>query len=553
MVTPIPREPGKQHLRTRRRHSSVGVFAIALIGFFGAIAIWSAATPLLAAPDEPSQIVKAASVAHGQLTAVCYYVVGSATSQCDSNTASAAGFVNLPAFYALVRAPDTADPAHSQICFKKKTGVLGELPASCARSLNTPATAAEIALGYNKSASTYQARYPPLYYEVVGLPSHFSGSTIDVYLMRLLSGLLSAIFLALALTAIVVYSSNRALIGGLVIAATPMVFFLASVVNSSGLEISSAIAFWVTSAILVTERLHSPPRGLVAMVGVSAVTLELVRPLSPFWLAVSGVVLLTVCEGRAMRSALHKRSVQVALGSIAVFAVLAIWWVVSMHSTDLYTGLNSGVPASVPMSTILETAFRHNVYYLPDMIGVFGWFDTYAPGFSYAIWYVLICATVLVAAARSRRMATVLTLFVIAILILPVAIVASHAHIDGYTWSGRDLLPFAVGLPILAAASLGRGRKVSGVLVGRVVQLVVIAAAVAQLGAFYEALRRYSVGTRGPLFGFIAHPIWRPAIGIPGALALELVAIIVLSICFVAASRLVGCGVDASDPTNATE
>lgn len=535
------------------RRSLRAVFSIALVAFLGAIAIWSAATPLLAAPDEPSQIVKAASVAHGQLTAVCYYVVGSKTSQCNSNTSGATGFENLPPFYALIRAPDTADPAHTQTCFKAKTQGVGAIPASCARSLNTPATASEAALGYNKSASTYQARYPPIYYEVVGLPSHFSGSTIDIYLMRLVSALLSAIFLALALTAVVVYSTNRALMAGLVVAATPMVFFLAGVVNSSGLEISSAIAFWVTGAILVTERLHAPPHGLVAMFGVSAVTLELVRPLSPFWLAISGVVLLALCEHEALFRALSRRSVQVALSAIAVFAVFAIWWVVAMHSTDLNLGLNSGVPASVSMTTILETAFRHNVYYLPDMIGVFGWFDTYAPGFSYVIWYVLIGVLVLAAAARSRRMAIVLILFLIAILLLPVAIEASHARVDGYTWSGRDLLPFAVGFPIIAAASLGRGRSMSELVVRRGTNFIIVAAAIAQLGAFYEMLRRYAVGTHGSTFGFILHPTWHPAIGVPGALLLDLCAIVALSACFVAAARLVVRRDDTTEPTQREE
>lgn len=522
----------------------------ALLAFLGAIAIWSAATPLLAAPDEPSQIVKAAAVAHGELTSVCYYVVGSTTSACNSNTTGAVGFENLPTFWALVRAPDSTDPQHSQICFKDKKYGVGVLPASCARSLNSPPTPSEIAVGYNKSASTYQARYPPLYYEIVGLPSHFAGSTIDVYLMRLVSALISALFLALALTAIVIYSANRLLIGGLVIAATPMVLFLAAVVNSSGLEISAAIAFWVGGVILVTERLDAPPPGLVAIVGLSAVILELVRPLSPFWLAISGAVLLMVCERHALALALRRRSVQMALGLVAVFGIAATWWIVAMHSTDLNLAANPGVPSSVSMTTILETAFRHNRYYLPDMVGVFGWFDTYAPGFSYVIWYALVCGAVLAAALRSARMAAVLGLFVVAILILPPLIEASHARIDGYTWSGRDLLPFAVGLPILAAASLGSRAPLSEKMSRRAIRFVIVAAAIAQLGAFYEALRRYAVGTNGPLFGFILHPTWHPAIGIPAALVLELVAIVALSVCFAVTAGLVRLRAPSTDASS---
>jgi hypothetical protein len=42
-----------------------------------------------------------------------------------------------------------------------------------------------------------------------------------------------------------------------------MVLFLAGVVNPSGLEISSAIAVWMTGVVLVTEHLAGPPKGLV--------------------------------------------------------------------------------------------------------------------------------------------------------------------------------------------------------------------------------------------------------------------------------------------------
>jgi hypothetical protein len=514
-----------------RRHVRAHRFCfIALASFFIVGAAWSEATPLLAAPDEPSQIVKAASVARGVWTARCYDV----GSTCPlTNTTSALGFEQVPAFYDLVRAPDTPDPAHSQICFKQKKFGLGALPASCARSLNTPATPLEESGNFNVYASSYQARYPPLYFAVVGLPSYFHGSSVDIYLMRLVSALLSAIFLALALTAAVVYSANRALVGGLVVAATPMVFFLAGVVNPSGLEISSAITVWTTGAILVTERLSAPPRGLVAMFGASAVTLELVRPLSPLWLALSGVFLLACSKRAALVRALKTRSVQVCIGLVALFGVVALWWIAAVHSTDLYLGLNAGVPSSVSTLTIFETALRHNSYYLPDMIGIFGWFDTYAPIPTYVLWFLFTLALVVAGAMRSRRLTLLLGCFTVAILVIPALIETSHARVDGYTWSGRDLLPFAVGLPILATASLGaRGgsrQRRSGRRIRGVMTIVIVLAAIAQFLAFYEALRRYAVGTKGPIFGFLTHPQWHPAIGIFGALALGAIAVAAVS------------------------
>jgi len=523
---------GRRHLSARL------VYPIALISFFLVGAAWSVATPLLAAPDEPSQIVKAASVDHGRWTAQCYDI----PNACIASTTDALGFEALPTFWDLIRAPDVVDNgANSQICFKQKTQPSGAVPASCARSLNTPATALEIADHQNEWSSTYQARYPPLYYAIVGLPTLFPGSTIDVYMMRLISALASAIFLALALTAAVLYSSNRLLIAGLVVATTPMVFFLGGVINPSGLEISSAIAVWTTGAIVVSERLASPPPGLVAMFGISAVTMELVRPLSPLWLALSVAVLAAFAERRALVSALKTRAVQLWAGLVGIFGVVAVWWIVAVHATDLYLGGNPhpGVPNSVSTMTILETAFRHNSYYLLDMVGVFGWFDTYSPTATYALWFGFAGLLTLAAASRSLRRTALFAGFVVAILVIPVLIETSQARTNGYTWSGRDLLPFAVGLPILAGASLGTRpwRRLSTTFISHTMNWLIVLAAIAQLAAFYEALRRYAVGTKGAILGFLTNPLWHPAIGIIGALAFEVIALAIASLTYWWASR----------------
>ena len=80
-------------------------------------------------------------------------------------------------------------------------------------------------------ATIYNARYPPLYYSIVGLPSLLADSNWAVYLMRLFSAALSSLFIALAVTSAYVWSKNRLLIAGIVIAATPMVMYLAGIIN----------------------------------------------------------------------------------------------------------------------------------------------------------------------------------------------------------------------------------------------------------------------------------------------------------------------------------
>jgi hypothetical protein len=175
------------------------------------------------------------------------------------------------------------------------------------------------------------------------------------------------------------------------------------------------------------------------------------------------------------------------------------------------------------------------------MIGVFGWFDTYAPSVTYVLWYIFLAALAIAAAIRSWWRGVVLAVFVIAILVIPAVIETTHAHAYGYTWSGRDLLPFAVGLPILAAASLrtrgGHRTYLNGRQIRLVTTSVIVLAALAQFVAFYEALRRYAVGSTGPIFGFLRHPIWHPAIGVLGALALGAVALTAVSLSYWLALR----------------
>lgn len=519
-----------------RKYRGPRIFAVSFLIFFGAGAIWSAATPLLGAPDEPSQIIKAASVVRGVWTAYCYvdaaYPGGAGGPKgCPfADPPNAYGFEEvLPQFYNLVRSPD-ADQKHSQICFTRKTTPKGAIPASCARSLNRTPNAADVTGGYTKFNQTYQARYPPEYYAVVGLPSLFNGSTIDLYLMRLVSAALSAIFLALACSAAAVYSRNRLLIFGLALSATPMVFFLASVVNSSGLECSSAIAFWTAGVILFTERLSTPPRGLIAITAFSGAVFESVRALSPFWLALAAVVLLACVKWRDLRDGMRSHPLWVGASFVVLVGILAVWWILAEHATDLYFAQNPGIPATVSMSTILKTAFEHNAFYLPDMIGVFGWFDTYAPLATYVIWYALVCLAVIGAAMRSARRGAVLIAMFAAILVVPVIIEASHAHAYGYTWSGRDALPFAVGLPILAAATLGApgDRSSIAAVARRIAPYGIGVLGIAQFLAFYESVRRYAVGSTGAVFGFLTHPNWQPAISNIWALILELAAVIAL-------------------------
>lgn len=491
---PRVRRRPRRHSRSARPSPSLAgsrhpwrLFALAWAIVFVAMALWSAATPLYAAPDEPTHVIKAAAVVRGELL-----------GRFSPTVQESLGYVSVPAFYAL--------PANrnSPTCFHRRP----EVSAACAPSL-APAGSHEI------GAWIYVARYPPLYYLVVGLPSLFGTSSWTIYLMRLVSALLCSLFVALGVLSVLLWSRRRVALVGLAAAATPMVFFLGGVVNPSGLEVAAAICVWTAGSVLVLERLDDPPPGLIALLGVSACVFELVRSLSPFWLALTALALVGVADWRRLRGLLARRPVRWTGAAAVLVGALAVAWILGEHSTAVYSLSPLG---PTPESRILETSFAHNDYYLPGMVGVFGWFDTWSPTFTYVVWYGVVGLLGLSAALLARRrQALVLLLLAIAVVVLPVAISSSQVHRYGYTWSGRDTLPLAVGLPVLSAAILGRadlarhGRRLAGI-VGSLLAL-------AQFGAFFEALRRYAVGTAGADFGFLLHPSWQP----PGGFALVLV------------------------------
>ncbi|MDA8033394.1 MAG: DUF2142 domain-containing protein [Actinomycetota bacterium] len=470
----------------RRPHHGVRLFVVTWALVFAAMGCWSLATPRFAAPDEPVQVAKAAAVVRGQLD-----------GRPSPGRQPAYGEVTIPAFF--------ADSLNLPVCFHRAPTV----PASCEGS--APASSAPT------TVSIYVAHYPPLYYAVVGLPSLLGVGNWVLYLMRLTGAALDALFVALAVTAARRWSTSRLVLAGVLVSTTPMVLFLGGVVNPSSLEVAAAIATWTCGSLLVLEHAADPPPGLVAALAVSASVLELTRGISPFWLACTLVFLLAVGDRRHLVGLLRRRSVQGGLAAVAALGGLALAWTFTKHALDVisYTPLG---PA--PTSTILETSFAHNDFYLPGMVGVFGWFDTWAPTFTYVVWYGLVGLLGLAAAVVARlRQALALAALALAIVVVPVAISSSQVHRYGYTWSPRDTLPLAVGLPILAAALVGRSLLSAhrARLAGTVGTLAVLA----QLAAFFEALRRYAVGTKGADLGFLVHADWRPPGGFWPVLAVE--------------------------------
>ncbi len=399
--------------------------------------------------------------------------------------------VTIPELYA--KGPTYAD------CYAFKDTV----PASCNPALTAP--------DKNVVTRTYVGRYPPLYYAIVGLPSLFTVSTAGIYLMRIMSDLLGAIYLALAVMSVVAWSRNRLILLGLIVAVTPMTVFLSSVVNPSGLEITAATCLWCSALILVAERSSDPPPGLVAVVVAATMGLMLVRGLGPLWVALIAIVMASVAGWRAILSISRSRAVRLSLFILIPGALFAGTWIIAARALDL---LALGIPvnrhetrAHLVASIIGDTGF-----WIQQMIGVFGWLDTYSPLVTYLIWYATISLFTLLAFVcyqRQRDLAA-LVLLILLVLVVPILITYDQAYSVGIDWQGRYIMPLAVGIPLLSAVMVGHSNVLRNVQ-ARLALVVCALVGLGQICAFAQALRRYAVGLAGPLD--YLHGSWQPPLG----------------------------------------
>ena len=441
------------------------VFVVVLVLAFGNMAVWSLATPFFASPDEPAQVARAVALVHGQL-------IGKTVK----NDGNAITDVTIPKVYA-------AGLSYGG-CFTFNDLV----PASCARRL--PRSKAEV------RTITYVGRYPPLYYAVVGLPSLFATSGNGLYAMRLTSSFLNAVFLALAAMSIVAWSRSRFLLIGLLVAATPMTIFLGSVVNPSGLEITSAICLWCAGLVLALERSDKPPPGLVAVVTVAAIALLLSRALSPLWVVCILLLLALLAGWRGVRALARARSVRWALVPLVPAGAFAVGWIVVAHALDL---LPVGVKARGTGIPLAASIFGNTGTWIQQMIGIFGWLDTLSPLLTYLFWYAAIGLFVLLALSCARlRHSAALVLLMVVVVFAPVIISYGQAHRLGIIWQARYIMPMAVGVPLMAVALVERSVALRGVRT-RVATIVCAALAIAASAAFAEALRRYATGVKGPI------------------------------------------------------
>jgi Predicted membrane protein (DUF2142) len=466
---------------------------------------WSLASPLFSGPDEPAHVVDAAAVVRGQLLPPLHGALARMRVPAILGNANA-----MPACY-MFRSDIAAD------C----TGRLGGSTAET--TVETPA-----------------ARYPPLYYAIVGLPTRPFPSEAGVRLMRLISLLLCAGFLAGAVSAATSVRGSRWLVVGVAVAVTPMALFLAGIVNPNSVEIAAAICLWACGLALAGRPARGAVPALAAGASGSACALVLTRALSPLWLGCIGATLFVVAGWAQGASLFRRLDVRRWAVVVAVATVVAVAWIRLAGASHVDTSV---VRYPTSQAAALRASLDSTDWKLRQMVGVFGWLDTSASTLTYYLWFFVVGMLLLTGLAMAgwRVRLTLGVLFVL-VVVLPVILELQVVHYLGPIWQGRYTMPIAVGIPLIAAYAVARpvdwgpdrgsapptGATASShyPLPVALAPVVIGTLAIAHIVAFLWALRRYTVG------GGLHHKLdlfsgrWQPPLTAAGLCALFVVVVV---------------------------
>jgi hypothetical protein len=466
---------------TPRAAAALAFVALVVLG--GA---WSAATPLMGAPDEPAHTVRAASVARLQLRGV------------DKRVA-----LDLPGWEGLLTTVQVPD-AYARI---------GALPGCYAFQATRPADCAPAPLDDMAvvDTTTSAGTYPPLYYAAVGWPTRFLPPYRGVIAMRLLTVLACAALGAVAAAAARRCRGPAAVGAGVLVALTPGCFFLAGTVNPNAIEVFAALATWVAALVVLAPRGEDDgplARADLVRLAVGFVVLSCARPLSPVLaVGIVAAVGLAVVRRDTLRG-LWRRTDARVIGGVGVAALaLSALWVLWARS---YDGLMGYGQAGLTLGDAFAGSFDRLWVRAQQAIGFVGWNDAGpVPALAW-IWSLLVIGMVVAGLLRgswrTRAMLVALMAATVAFTVVPEALSAERL---GFIWQGRYSLPVAMGVPVLAGWMVGR-RPLSPALA--------VAGGIALGGAWVTgqflgiagALRRYMEGINHPLLAYLDGGPWDP-------------------------------------------
>ena len=474
---------GKKN-RSLAPKTPLGIFALAFAILSVLSGCWAVASPLMSYPDEIAHVVKAAAVARGELTGTPDSDVGQTVS---------------------VQVPEWVKSSAAFGCYQFRPQAT---PSCAVPSLADPDA--------TTTAVTTAGSYNPMYYAIVGLPSLVMSGLKTFYAMRLVSVILSCIFLAAMFMALSQLARKRWVMIAAVVSITPMVLFLNGGVNPNSLEFATTGAIFA-NLLLLLERHKDRSIYLktVPWVVVGAAMLANTKGASLLWMLVAVVVVFLLAEKGAIATILRRPIVWAGIGVIGLSTLFAIVWIFSTNALQSKPYPGAG---STSFSQGFENMTDRTFDMAKGLIGEFGWLDTPAPTGVIWVWVLLGGVLIVGALAISRgRTLYALITAVASLLLLGPILQASVVATQGYIWQGRYVLALFIVVMLTAGVALDRslGEYNWSRPLKRLVTVGIALLVVAQSYAFLWALRRYVVGIADGVYwrAMITAPQWQPPLG----------------------------------------
>ena len=353
-------------------------------------------------------MIQTFAVAHGQLT------VPSASSPDGTGTVFN---VDAPAYL--------HDVNGEGICYYWKPNI----PATCAPNVrDTPSDL----MGMSDSA----ANYPPLYYSLVGWPTHFFEGATSWYAIRVVSALLSSAVAAIGILALTgPFGRTGVFLATIVLTPAETSFF--GTVNPQGLEIATAFTL-VAIMLRLVNRPDSSSVWYLAL-GSSVAILANVRPISPLWAALIIVCLAMLVPAQRWKEFLRRRAFWLAVGLAAFGTILAAAWLRTAQPGKSLLGYPQ---PDMTLSDLAKYTATNAWYYWKGIVALFGWGDTAPPTWVSLVTGVALASTLIVAVVLGtvREKIAIIS----GLLSIPVTIVAvQYPMLDtaGVMWQGRYSAP----------------------------------------------------------------------------------------------------------------
>ncbi|MEO8163192.1 MAG: DUF2142 domain-containing protein, partial [Ilumatobacteraceae bacterium] len=240
----------------------------------------------------------------------------------------------------------------------------GERPAC-----NTPI---EDQLKTDESAWTNVGRYPPGGFAVSGIGTLAGPNDLAFRLSRAAIAGACASMLALAFICLKRRSLSTL---PMLIAITPGVIFISSVISPSGLEICAAVALWVSLSSLISD--FEGERFESVTVALSGTLLIVARPLGPvLYVAIAAIVVVASARVRHLVNHVRKHRVVYVLHLAAL--VFMTWWYVFIFNSVVDPQMTAGLP-KISLGAQLLHAIGDIPRVIDESIGNYGWLDTATP------------------------------------------------------------------------------------------------------------------------------------------------------------------------------